>query len=154
MHLLIRIKKSGVMRKLKILLGVLISDIGGIIFNTFPMIMLLSITRFYAGGTPHYSILVVASVLLISLTLFLIPFRLMLMIIQLLNMNLNICGILSFAIIGGLGGGSLFYLLIIHHFSLNFSNILSFALLGVIHSIIGQLIYLYIPPNWKIQPFE
>jgi hypothetical protein len=142
------------MKKFKILIGVILSDMGGIIFNTFPMIMLLSVTRFYTGGTPHYSILVVASVLLISLTLFLIPFRLMLMIIQMLNMNLNVYGIFSFAIIGGLTGGSLFHFLIISHFSLNYSNVLSYALLGVIHSIIGQFIYLYIPPNWKIQPFE
>ncbi len=154
MYLWIRIDKSGAMRKFKILVGVVISDIGGIIFNTFPMILLVSVTRLYAGGSPNYHILVITSVLLIALTLFLIPFRIMLMVIQLLSTNLNVCGIFSFAIIGGLVGGSMFYLMIIHQFAVNFSYILSYALLGVIHSLIGQFIYLYIPDNWKLHPSE
>jgi hypothetical protein len=146
--------KTGVVKKFKILLGVLISDIGGIVLNTFPMILMLYVTRFYAAGTPHFSLLVIASVLLISLTLFIIPFQLISIIIQLLSTNLNICGIFSFAIIRGIAGGSLFYLLVITRFDLYFSNVLYYILLGIIQSIIAQFIYLCVPGDWKVRAYD
>jgi hypothetical protein len=142
------------MNKAKIILGVVIPDIGGIILNAFPMILLLSLTNFFAGDTPDFPPLVVASVLLISLALFLIPFRLLLVATQLLKFELNEYGIFSVAIIGGLAGGSLFYFLILSRFYPNLSNVFVYALLGVIQSIIVQLIYRFIPDNWKIQPSE
>ncbi len=142
------------MRKVKIILSVVIPDFGGIVINTIPMILFLSLTNFFAGETQGIPLLVVAAILLMSLALFLIPSRLILIIARMLNMNLDEYGTFSVAIIGGLIGGSLFYFLILSHFSLNWLNILDYALLGVIQSTIVQFIYQFIPDNWKVQAAE
>lgn len=140
------------MRKVKLILSVVIPDFGGIIFNTIPMALFLSLTNFITRGSHGFSPLLVTVVLLMSLALFLIPFRVVLIIAQLLNMNLNDCGVFSVVIIGGLAGGSLFYFLILSHFSLNWLNLLDYSLLGVFQSLVVQIIYQFIPDNWKVQP--
>jgi hypothetical protein len=91
---------------------------------------------------------------LISLSLFLFPFQLLLIIAQVLRSGLDKYGIFSVSIIGGLIGGSLFYFLIFSHFILHWSYFLIYILLGVFLSILIQGIYLYIPQEWKIQPVE
>lgn len=142
------------MRKIRIILGIIISDIGGIVIASFPMVIFLSLTNYFTGPTPDFPLLVLAFILLISLSLFLFPFRLILIIAQIFKAELDKCGIFSVAIIGGLIGGSLFYFLVLSRFSLNWSDFLDYALLGVLQSIIAQIIYFYIPEHWKVQPVE
>lgn len=138
------------LRKVKIFLGVIIPEIGGIIFNIIPMALFLSLTNFFSRDS-QYSPSFIAAVLLISLALLLIPFRLMLLFIQSFKINIDECGVFSIAIIGGLTAGSLFYLLIPSHFSMTWANLPDYALLGVIQSIIAQIIFRYIPDEWKLR---
>jgi hypothetical protein len=142
------------MRRIRILMGLIISDIGGIIINSIPMFLILSLTNFFAGETAGVHPLAIALILLVSLSLFLIPFQLMIIAFRMFNIILDKYGVFSLAISGGLIGGSLFYFLILSHFSLNWANILNYALLGVLQSIIVQFIYQFIPDHWKVQSFE
>ncbi|HKB87721.1 MAG TPA: hypothetical protein VKD08_16205 [Ignavibacteriaceae bacterium] len=141
------------MRKIKIALGFIIPDIGGIAAVSIPLALFLSFTNFFAdtsGLTP----LMIAFLLLILLSLFILPFRLMLIGADLLNIELDKYGIYSVAIIGGLTGGCLFYFIVLSRFSLEWVEMLDYALFGVIQSIIVQIIYNFIPVNWKLQPAE
>lgn len=142
------------MKKLRIALGIIISDIGGILIASVPMIILLSFTNFTAGQVSVLTLVMISFGLLISLSLFLIPFQLIIIIAQILRTELNRYGILSVAIIGGFVGGSLFYLLVFSHFILNWVDLLDYLLLGVFQSLIIQSIYMYIPEGWKISPVE
>ena len=141
------------MRKIKIFLSVIIPDIGGILFSTIPMVILLKLTRFFAGET-QYSPTLISAILLISLALLIIPFRLMLIFAQLFRINITDCGAFSIAIIGGFIAGSFFYLLILSHFSLNWMDMLDYALLGVVQSVTSQFIFRNIPDEWKLQLIE
>jgi hypothetical protein len=142
------------MRKLRIALGIIISDIGGIVAVAVPLILILSFTNFTIGQVPGLTLLTVILILLIALSLFIIPFQLILIIAQVLRTELNKYGIFSIAIIGGLIGGGLLYFLIFSHLTLTWINFLDYALLGVIQSLIIHIIYHYIPADWKIQPVE
>ncbi|HSD64333.1 MAG TPA: hypothetical protein VLB50_11060 [Ignavibacteriaceae bacterium] len=138
------------MRKLKIFLSVVIPEIGGIIFNIIPMALFLSMTNFFSKDS-YYSPTFIAAVLLISLALMLIPFRLIQLFAQSFKINLDECGAFSIAIIGGLTAGGLFYLLVQSHFSMTWAKLPDYALLGVIQSIIAQIIFRYIPEEWKLR---
>jgi hypothetical protein len=142
------------MRKIRIILGFVIPDIGGIIIASVPMAIFLSLTNFFAGSASSLHLLVLALILLISLSLFIFPFKLILIIAQMLKIELDKCGILSIAITGGLVGGSLFYFMILSHFSVNWSNFLDYALLGVLQSLVTHIIYIFIPGEWKVRPAE
>ena len=142
------------MRKIRIILGLILPDLGGILIASFPMAVFLSLTNFIAGSSSDISPVMVAFILLISLSLFLFPFRLLLIFSRVLKIELDKYGIFSVAIIGGLIGGSLFYFLVLSHFTLNWTNFLDYALLGVFQSIIVQMIYYFMPEEWKIQPAE
>lgn len=138
------------MRKGKILLSVVIPEIGGILFNLIPTVLLLSLTNFLVSDV-QYSPVFIAAVLLISLALLLVPFRLILIFLQLFKINIDECGAFSIAIIGGLTAGSLFYFLIPSHFSTSWTYLPDYALLGVIQSIIAQIIFRFIPDDWKMR---
>ena len=142
------------MRKIRVILGIILSDLGGAILNSIPMVLLLTLTNFFAGESSQLSPLAIALILLLSLSLFLIPFQILLVVVKLLNIELDKYGVISVAIIGGLIGGSLFYFLILSNFSLSWTNILNYALIGVIQSLLVQLIYGFIPEHWKVQPTE
>lgn len=142
------------MRKIRIILGIIISDLGGIVMASFPMVIFLSLTNYFTGLASDFPLLLIALILLFPLSLFLFPFRIILIIAQILKTDLDKCGIFSVAIIGGLIGGSLFYFLILARFSAHWSDFLNYALLGVLQSIIVQIIYFYIPEHWKVQPVE
>lgn len=145
---------KGYMRKLRIVFGLLIADISGIIIASAPTILLLSFTDFSGSPASGLSLLTATLILLISLSLFLFPFQLLLLIAQMLRSGLDRYGIFSVSIIGGLTGGSLFYFVIFSHFILHWSYFLIYVLLGVFLSILIQSIYLYIPQEWKIKPVE
>ena len=142
------------MKKLRIILGMVIPDIAGILIISIPMVIFLSLTNFFRGPVSGFPSFLVALILLLSLSLFIFPFRLFLLIAQKLKMEFDKYIIFSLAIIGGLIGGSLFYFLILYHFSLTWPDFLDYALLGAIQSLIVHIIYIYIPENWKIQPAE
>ncbi len=138
------------MKAIRLLLCIFIPDIGGIIFNIIPMFLFLSITDFFRRET-QYSVILIAAILLISLGLLLIPFRLIIIFVHLFKLNIDVYGVWSIAIIGGLIGGSFYYLLIPSHFSINWINLPDFALLGVIQSVIAQTIFNYIPEEWQLR---
>lgn len=138
------------MKKIKIYLSLFIPDIGGIIFNIFPMLLFLSFTNYFTGES-QYSTTFIAALFLISLGLLLIPFRLLVIFAHLFKLNLDVCGTFSIAIIGGLIAGSLFYLLIPSHFTMNWFYLPDYALLGVIQSLIAQTIFRFIPEEWKLK---
>jgi len=142
------------MRKLRIALGIIISDIGGIVIIAVPLIIILSFTNITIVQASGLTLFMVILVLLIALSLFIIPFQLVLIIAQVLRTELNKFGIFSVAIIGGLIGGGLLYFLIFSHLTLSWINFLDYALLGVLQSLIIHVIYEYIPADWKIQPVE
>lgn len=142
------------MRKLRIALGIIISDIGGIVIIAVPLILILSFTNITIVQASGLTLFMVILVLLIALSLFIIPFQLVLIIAQVLRTELNKFGIFSVAIIGGLIGGGLLYFLIFSHLTLSWINFLDYALLGVLQSLIIHVIYEYIPADWKIQPVE
>lgn len=142
------------MRKLRVALGIIISDIGGIVVAAILMMILLYFTNFTIVQSSGLTLMLLTFVLLISLSLFLIPFQLILIFAQMLRTELNKYGIFSVAIAGGLIGGGLLYFLIFSHFNLNWISFLDYALLGVFQSLIIHSIYQYIPADWKIQPVE
>ncbi len=141
------------MRKLRIAFGFIISDLGGIAAASIPLAVILSFTNFFVS-TSGIQPLMAGFLLLILLSFFILPFRLMLVGAGLLNIELDKYGRLSLAIIGGLTGGCLFYFLVLSRFSLSWFNMLDYALIGVIQSIIVQVIYNFIPEHWKMQPAE
>lgn len=118
------------------------------IFNILPMFLFLSITDFFRMET-QFSAILMAGILLISLGLLLIPFRLIIILVHLFKLNIDVYGDWSITIIGGLTGGSIFYLLIPSHFSITLINLPDYALLGVIQSVIAQTIFKYIPEEWQ-----
>lgn len=142
------------MRNIRIILGILISDIAGIIIVSVPMIIFLSLTNFFAGSLSGLPLLAVSLFLLVSLSLFILPFQLILIIAQILRTELNKYGIFSVAILGGLIGGGLFYIIIFSHFSVSWLYLFIYTLFGVLQSLIIQSIYFYIPQEWKMRPVE
>ncbi len=141
------------MRKYRIALGFIISDLGGIAAASIPLVVLLSFTNFFVGNSGIRP-LMAAFLLLMLLSFFILPFRLMLVGAELLKIELDKYGRYSVAIIGGLTGGCLFYFLVLSRFSLEWLNMLDYALIGVIQSIIVQVIYNFIPAPWKVQPAD
>ncbi len=142
------------MRKIRIILGIVIPDISGVLIASIPMVIFLSLSNFYSISVSGLPLLAVALSLLVSLSLFILPFQIILIIAQILRTELNKYGIFAVAIIGGLTGGGLFYLIIFSHFVINWSSLLIYTLFGVLLSLLTQWIYLYIPEDWKIQPVE
>ena len=142
------------MRKIRLVLGIILPDLGGIIIASFPMAVFLSLTNLITGSSSDLSPVMIAFILLISLSLFLFPTRLLIIFVHLLKIELDKYSVFSVAIIGGLIGGSFFYLLVLSHFTLNWTNFLDYVLLGVFQNIIVQSIYCFIPKEWKIQPAE
>ncbi len=141
------------MRKLRIALGIIISDLGGIAFASIPLVIFLSFSNFFVS-TSGIKPLMAAFLLLVLLSFFILPFRFMLIGAELLKIELDKYGRLSVAIIGGLTGGCLFYFIVLSRFSLDWFNIFDYALIGVIQSVFVQLIYNYVPEHWKMQPAE
>lgn len=142
------------MRKIRIILGIIISDIGGIAAASLPMVIFLSLTNYFTVTVPDMPLIALAIILLFSLSLFLFPFRLILIFARILKSEIDEYGIFSVAIIGGLIGGSIFYFLVLSRFTPDWSISLDYALLGVLQSIMVQTIYLYIPEHWKVQPVD
>jgi hypothetical protein len=142
------------MKKVRIIFGIILSDIGGILLNSIPMVLFLSLSNFFAGEASGLSPFAISLILLISLSLFLVPFQVILLAAKMLNIEIDKYGVISITILGGLLGGSLFYFLILSHFSLQWTNILNYALLGVVQSLIVQGIYSFIPEHWKFHPAE
>jgi uncharacterized membrane protein len=118
------------------------------------MVILLSLTNYFTVTVPDTPLISLAVILLFSLSLFIFPFRLILIFARILQTELDKYGIFSVAIIGGLTGGSIFYFLVLSRFTPDWSNFLDYALLGVLQSIMVQAIYLYIPEHWKVQPVD
>ncbi len=141
------------MRKFRIALGFIISDLGGIAAASIPLAVFLSFTNFFVSASGIRP-LMASFLLLILLSFFILPFRLMLIGAELLKIELDKYGRFSVAIIGGLTGGCLFYFLVFSRFSLDWLNMLDYALIGVIQSIIVQVIYNNIPKHWKVQTAE
>ncbi len=141
------------MKKLKIALGIILPDLGGIAAAIIPLVVLLSFTNFFIS-TSGLQPLMAAFLLLVLLSLFILPFRLMLIGAELLKIELDKYGKFSISIIGGLTGGCLFYFLVLSRFSLNWIDMLDYALIGVIQSLIVQMIYNTIPEHWKLQIAE
>ncbi len=141
------------MRKFRIALGIIISDLCGIAAAFIPLVVFLSFTNFFVSASGIQPVMAVF-LLLVLLSFFILPFRLMLIGAELLRIDLDKYGRLSVAIIGGLTGGCLFYFLVLSRFSLDWLNIFDYALIGVIQSIIVQVIYNFIPEHWKVQPAE
>ncbi len=141
------------MKKFRIALGIIISDLGGIAAAFIPLVVFLSFTNFFVSASGIQPIMA-AFLLLVLLSFFILPFRLMLIGAELLGIELDQYGRLSVAIIGGLTGGCLFYFLVLSRFSLNWFNIFDYALIGVMQSIVVQVIYNFIPEAWKVQPAE
>ena len=142
------------MRKIRIILGILVPDIAGIVIASVPMVIFLSLTDFFAGPESGLPLLIIALILLISLSLFILPFQIILIIAHMLKLELNKYGIFAVAITGGLTGGGLFYLVIFSHFAVSWSNLFIYTLFGVLLSLLIQGIYFYIPEDWKIQQVE
>lgn len=141
------------MRKFRIALGIIISDLGGIVGASIPLVVFLSFTNFFVS-TSGVQPLMAAFLLLLLLSFFILPFRLMLIGAGLLKIELDKYGVFSVAIIGGLTAGCLFYFIVLSRFSLDWLNVLDYALIGVIQSIIVQVIYNLIPDHWKVQPAD
>lgn len=141
------------MRKFRIALGLIISDLGGAAAASIPLAVLLSFTNFFVS-TSGIEPIMTALLLLVLLSFFILPFRLMLIGAELLKIELDKYGRFSVAIIGGLTGGCLFYFLVLSRFSLNWLNIFDYALIGVVQSIIVQIIYNFVPEQWKVQPAD
>lgn len=141
------------MKKLRIALGFIVSDLGGIAAASVPLVVFLSFTNFFVDTSGIQPVMAIF-LILVLLSFFILPFRLLLIGVEMLRIELDKYGRFSMVIIGGLTAGSLFYFLVLSRLSLDWLNIFDYALIGVMQSIIVQVIYNIIPQSWKVQPAE